>query len=526
MKKVTILAVLALLMMPLFSQAMEQKRKLKLETKSQNSDEPRRKKRRIVGAESQSQQENNSMVLLDPGWNGCPPEIQMHILYFVLDPNIVTSAIARKEKKAIFQFIRQWRTLLSVGKAINSFALDSQVIKIEEINGNVLEKFPDCFRDLIRKATSKCDYLFQLPLSVAFPTIEQSSVDLLIIASSQKRFKFCEELLKAGVLEGAQNISLIHAIFFRDEDVVKKLIGYGRDKALIKNDINQLMMAAGIGDIAILKLLLDAKPDDLSLKSQKGETVLMYAAYNGHQEMVDLLLAKGVAIDHKDIYGFTALTFASIQGYKHVVKFLLTNGATADQPDIKGKTPLMFAAENGHKEVVELLLAKGVAIDYKDIYGRTATMYGANNGYEGIVELLVAKGAVVDQKDNKGISVLMIAAGRGYKGIGTLFLEKGSAVDQQSNNGLTPLMLAACAGQKNVAKMFLKKGADINKRSTLGWTTLMFAAHKGHKDMVVMLLRKGAIVQQDNVVGSALLEAQSHGHMRIVEILQNHLDSK
>ena len=53
-----------------------------------------------------------------------------------------------------------------------------------------------------------------------------------------------------------------------------------------------------------------------------GRTALSWAARNGHEAVVRLLLEKVVSVDSKDGYGRTALSWAAEKGHKAVVTLL------------------------------------------------------------------------------------------------------------------------------------------------------------------------------------------------------------
>ena len=75
----------------------------------------------------------------------------------------------------------------------------------------------------------------------------------------------------------------------------------------------------------------------------------------------------------KENYGRTPLWWAAANGHEAVVKLLLATGQVeADSKDKHSRTPLSRAATNGHEAVVKLLLATGqVEADSKDNYGQT-----------------------------------------------------------------------------------------------------------------------------------------------------------
>jgi hypothetical protein len=97
-------------------------------------------------------------------------------------------------------------------------------------------------------------------------------------------------------------------------------------------------------------------------------------------------------IDAKDDYGRTPLSWAAENGHETVIKLLLATGEVdVDSKDTEyGRTPLSWAASNGHEAVVKLLLETGkVDVDSKDTeYGRTPLWWAARNGHEAVVKLL------------------------------------------------------------------------------------------------------------------------------------------
>ncbi len=92
-----------------------------------------------------------------------------------------------------------------------------------------------------------------------------------------------------------------------------------------------LIKAAFSGEFPEVKRLLE-KGANVNAKRDNGITALMGAAIEGHQEVVELLLAKEADVDAKIYFfghsgGATACDLASEKGHKEIVKLLVRAGA-------------------------------------------------------------------------------------------------------------------------------------------------------------------------------------------------------
>jgi ankyrin repeat protein len=108
------------------------------------------------------------------------------------------------------------------------------------------------------------------------------------------------------------------------------------------------------GDIRIVRVLVeyDAEIDgrahftrdnlepgsSLEARWNIGRTPLMEAAWNGQEEMVQLLLEMGADINAVDDHGMTSLIRAARRGHEKVVQKLLSHGADTSVKDKKGRT--------------------------------------------------------------------------------------------------------------------------------------------------------------------------------------------
>ncbi|KAL8364870.1 hypothetical protein RB595_003921 [Gaeumannomyces hyphopodioides] len=301
--------------------------------------------------------------------------------------------------------------------------------------------------------------------------------------------------------------------------------------------------------VGLLSVILQrADQTDADSKDENGRTPLSWAAENGHEAVVKLLLAtgkfvpvlkhfgrllatSGVKIDSKDRNGRTPLSWAAENGHEAVVKLLLATGKADINAKDKnyGQTPLSWAAENGHEAVVKLLLATGKAnIDAKDKNNkRTPLSWAAENGHEAVVKLLLATGkANVDAKDrDNGQTPLLWAARNGHEAVVKLLLATGKAnIDAEDNNGRTPLSWAAENGHEAVVKLLLATGkANIDaKDRNNGQTPLSWAVQNGHEAVVELLLATGKVNvdAKDSDGWTPLSRAARNGHAAVAKLLE------
>ncbi len=123
-----------------------------------------------------------------------------------------------------------------------------------------------------------------------------------------------------------------------------------------------------------------------------GHTALMFAAFNGHSEILLDLLEAGAVVDQRDPMGRTALLYGSTGPFPEAVKILLDKGADPNVVDSDEHfTPLMHAAAEGNLEVVKILMSNGADQTLKDIDGDNAAYFAQQAGHTTVVEFLQGK---------------------------------------------------------------------------------------------------------------------------------------
>nr|XP_045584457.1 ankyrin repeat domain-containing protein 17-like [Procambarus clarkii] len=256
------------------------------------------------------------------------------------------------------------------------------------------------------------------------------------------------------------------------------------------------------------------------------DTPLTLACAGGHDELVQLLLARGADIEHRDKAGFTPLIAAAFAGRAKVVETLLTAGANIEaRTNFTQETPLCIACSGGKYKVVEILLQRGANKDHRSAVDYTPLALAAANGSVDIIKLLLNNGTEIDSRTGSslGISPLMLAAMIGHVAAVKLLLDMGSDINAQIKyNWNTALTLACFRGQHEVVSLLLDHKANVEHRSKAGVTPLMEAASGGFVEVGRVLLDNGADVNAPPVPSSldtALTIAAEKGHYKFVELL-------
>ncbi len=161
--------------------------------------------------------------------------------------------------------------------------------------------------------------------------------------------------LAAGAQAGSYDDMLV-AIKEGDAGNVKEILDKGLDANIVDKAGNTLLMLAVRDSNDDIVALLIAHRANLNSLNANGDTALGLAALRGSLPMVKRLVEAGAQVDTPN---WSPLMYAAFNGHADVVEYLLGRGASIDAQAKNGFTPLIAASRNGSQKTVALLLKRG-----------------------------------------------------------------------------------------------------------------------------------------------------------------------
>ena len=194
-----------------------------------------------------------------------------------------------------------------------------------------------------------------------------------------------------------------------------------------------LLDAAEEGNIEAVKQHLAAGAD---VNAMGRGTPLHYAAYGGHKEVAELLIAEGADVNESNGI-FTPLDWAYSDNqnrnadelrFTETAALLRKHGAKQGV-NLGPPKDIWEAATEGDMEAVKQFIDEGADVNVKNKVGSTPLLYAAV--HKEIIELLIAKGADVNAKNNKGITPLDVAIMRKHSETADLLRKHGGKTKKE-----------------------------------------------------------------------------------------------
>jgi ankyrin repeat protein len=303
---------------------------------------------------------------------------------------------------------------------------------------------------------------------------------------------------RAQVVNRYGSSPLAEAARVANVELVAMLLEAGADANVGSEDgQTPLMLAARTGNLAVAKQLVEHGADVNAREHFRDQSALMWAAAEGHADMVAFLVSKKAdltvrakandwpsqitnepRVQYRPTGGLTSLLYAARAGCLACVKAIVEAGADVDRPNPDGMTPMMMALDNGAPAVAHYLLDRGANPHTWDWWGRTplyiaVTRRGGRDARAGdrSPESLAFITALLDAGVNPNAQLAFKEPSRGGR--------DNRFGDDLLTTGATPLLRAAQTHDDAVVRLLLQHGALVDLPNASGVTPFMAAAGIG-----------------------------------------------
>ena len=121
----------------------------------------------------------------------------------------------------------------------------------------------------------------------------------------------------------------------------------------------QFVDAAKRGDLSEAKRLLEAGARIDARDAKRDSPAVLWAAHEGHTELLIMLLDAGGSVEAAKGKGDTALWYAAQQGHIDAAGVLLERGANPNPRGPDGSSAVGIAEQKGYGEIAALLRQHG-----------------------------------------------------------------------------------------------------------------------------------------------------------------------
>ncbi|KAM6523071.1 hypothetical protein FSOLCH5_003691 [Fusarium solani] len=213
-----------------------------------------------------------------------------------------------------------------------------------------------------------------------------------------------------------------------------------------------------------------------------GWTALHVAAYTGNASLVEVLCSHGWSFADEDSQGRSVLDLAAYWGHVELVQKLLATHCIAEHRDRDGQTPLHYAVSGaGLKDchLLEYLVAAGCGVSKVSASGATALHRAARFNRDAAAAWLLERGSPASATDGFLNTPLHVAACFNAVSVIKTLLFHGAQLNRGAADGRTPLHCASQAGAGDAVAALLDAGADPNKTDSRGYSALTVAIYWG-----------------------------------------------
>jgi ankyrin repeat protein len=295
------------------------------------------------------------------------------------------------------------------------------------------------------------------------------------------------------IAENLKNID-IHTLY---EIYVKLSVGYTWAKRFESNFLSYTLLTK-----YLLKLVKDKvvtiPPLGIGAKKDHNKPLII-AATIGEKNLVELLLMIGVDPNLPGENGSAPLHFAAQEGHDEIIPLLISHGANIKALGEGKDSVLMYAMatrrpQSQVKKTVEVVLRHGLDPNYSTSAEESTLGTALYNGFDEVAALLIEKGAVVGPLAHFSVfgETQKPHTEETMEKLIKVLLKSGADLNRPNRHNCNLLIYLAIVGYDKVICLLLDNGVDINTVDPSGHSALYYAAKNKHKSTIRLLLQRGA----------------------------------
>ena len=224
-----------------------------------------------------------------------------------------------------------------------------------------------------------------------------------LMSSIAQNIKKCH--IKFTDIEQAHGNVFIEALHNLDDECFELLVQKEQDVFLQNGNIHILQWAIE-NNLTSKGLILIKLVTNVNIRIPDS-SILILAIQKNMEELVPVLIEKGIEIDTLSKEGKTALALSIENEQSETAKLLIANRANVNI-GVPGSSILILAIQKNMVELVPVLIEKGIEIDTLSKEGKTALALSIENEQSETAKLLIANRANVNI-GVPGSSILILA---------------------------------------------------------------------------------------------------------------------
>ncbi len=474
-----------------------------------------------------------------------PEEIITFLLNHGADPNNQSAsgytplmfAAANNLTKAV-EFLLEHAALKKIDLRVSCLSSNALILAVKHERLEVIKlflkhldpiEFGDLIIDALAVAVDRMDDTIITLFLESISDINQLYAGCETLLTSfvlKEKINFISHLLKQGASinqpnangQTALHLAVTQLVGSQRLAMINFLLEQGADTDIHSRTNGTTPLEAAIlqGSLDVAKLLLEWKyPNDSELLS---------IFELGYEVILDTLMSRKI-INEVNPEGNSLLFLASVSDNNEILGLLLKRGVDVNFVNRYGQTIMLIATCNKNLILMERLVQCGASVQATDQKGYTLLMHAISMRSPNVIEFLLDHGADVNSNNHlqPNITPLYLAARTKDKTILTTLLVRGAHNYFKDTADSSHLKLLSTF-TPSIRKVLNKKG--INLRDIAGNTQLIYAVRRNDLLQATQLLGQGANPNLPNYsLETAILIAVKNKHLAMLTLLLEKQDN-